>query len=419
MCLVKSPSAQLSTPSASSKYTRRPSLAFQVQQQVQDQDTDEQGLQLPVSLKTLARQGIKVRDFAYESNLPLIPSIPRVRQLVLATRPLKRTKRYFEQSDDVFAVDTRSQSQNATAGLFQAPSLELEQQQDEFVNKSRPLERKSTEPLVIPEREPQRPYRDVGYADLSQRPSGSQASQRSLHYTLTPITPTAVNRTSTFSPASLPFPFPTTKGSTALGSQESELSTDTPLVTPKGSLTWPTITSDVPISQLDNNSSQVPFLVQDTTTYSQQLGSSSSFSQALSDTGAGDAASSLRPTEVAASPPQPLLDLDYLDNDDDAHASSSPSPTPRRRAARTPTDLGQPLTPNAGARRYFLRKHGSPRLDHASSASSPHRRRKPSTKAPAPYPGRVPPITRQAVHAAASGSSGRSPRARPLRKTNV
>ncbi|KAI0005146.1 hypothetical protein BJV74DRAFT_329251 [Russula compacta] len=157
-----SPSAQLPSPSASSKYTRRPSLAFQEQQQGQDQDQDEQGLQLSLSSKTLARQGIKVRDFAYESNLPLIPSIPRVRQLVLGTRPLKRTKRYFEQSDDVFAVDTRSQSQNATAGLFQAPSLESEQQQDECVNKSRPLERKSTEPVVIPEREPQRPYRDVG-----------------------------------------------------------------------------------------------------------------------------------------------------------------------------------------------------------------------------------------------------------------
>jgi len=411
--------------------SRRPSLTFQRQRQDQDQDQEKQS-RLPPSPGLLARHGVKVRDFAYESNLPLIPSIPRVRQLVGA-RPLKRTKRYFEQPDDIFTVDPpSSQSQSAAGVPFQASSLVLDPH--ESVNQSRPLERKSTEPVIIPERESRRPYRDVGFADLSQIPSGSQATQRSLHYTLTPVTPAAITRTSTFSPASLPFPFPLKRKLTLGGSQESESSTDTPLVTPKGSQTWPTITSDVPASQLDNNNnnnnnnngSQAPASVHGPTITYSQLGFSPPFSQAPdTDSGAGtaDDVGSPQPTEVATSPPQPLLDLDGGGGDDDnnACASASPSPSPTRattRAARPLTGPGPPLTPTAGAPRYFLRKHDSPGQDHASTPS-PHRRRKSSTRAPAPYPGRVPPATRQAAHAAASGSSGRSPRARPLRKTAI
>lgn len=410
--LVKSPGAQSSTPTTSfSKYTRRPSLAFQQQSQDQDEEGHHQASQLPPSPGTLARHGIKVRDFAYESTLPLIPSIPRARKVGLGARPLKRTKRYFEQPDDVFTLDTHSQSQGtAGAGLSQALSLE----HLSVINKStkRPLERKSTEPAIIPaEREPQRPYRDVGYADFSQRPSGSQATPRSLRYTLTPTSPTAAAATrttsTTFFPVSLPFPFPATKRLSAGGSQESELSTDTPLITPKGSLTWPSITSDVPASQLDNNNSSQPSaLVQDTMPTYSQLGFSPPFSQAP-DSHHPDTATfgspSPPPHEVLTDPPQPPLD--HLGQ------SSPPSPTRRTRAAR-------PLTPNAGGPRYFLRKHGSPGQDRESSPSL-HRRRKSPTKAPAPYPRRVPPVTRQSAHAVASDSSGRSPRARPLRKSTM
>jgi hypothetical protein len=425
MCLVKSQSAQPTTsPTAtSSTYTRRPSLAFQ-QPQHQDDDDQTKQARLPPSPGTLARHGVKVRDFAYESNLPLIPSIPRVRQLVGA-RPLKRTRRYFEELGDVFTVDTPSQSQSCAAGPFQASLLDLDHQHESasYSSQSRPLERKSTEPIIVPGQgsQQQQLYRDVGYADLSQMPSGSQAAQTSPHHALTPVTPTTVSRTSTLSPAPLSLPFPLTRKSAAAGgSQESESSTDTPLVTPNGSLTWPTITSDLPASQLgtDNNGSQPPALVHDSTiTYSQlQLGLSPPFSQAPdSDSGAAgtttvDAFGSLRPTEVASSPPQPLLDLD-LDggNNAHAHAPSSPSPSPTRL-----TRAAQPLS-SPGGPRYFLRRHGSPRQDHASTPSL-HRT---SMRAPGPYPSRVKPVTRQAAHTAASGSSGRSPRARPLRKTAI
>jgi hypothetical protein len=427
--LVKSPSAQPSTSSTTSfsKYTRRPSLAFQQQKLDQDEERHQQGSQPPLSPGTLARHGIKVRDFAYESNLPLIPSIPRARKVALGARPLKRTKRYFEQPDDVFTVDTHSQSQSATAGpLSQALSQSQESdQQHESVNKSRPLERKSTEPVIIPERESQRPYRDVGYADLSQHPSSSQAVQRSPRHTLTPTTPTAVTRTPTkFSPVSLPFPFPATKRFTAGGgSQESELSTDTPLVTPKGSLTWPSpyITSDLPASQLDNNNSQAPAL--DTMPTYSQLGFSPPFSQAPdshpdTDTATVHAALGSPPTTgVVSNVPQPSLD-----HIDPARGSLPPSPSPSRtrrsRTSRPLTDPGPPLTPNAGGPRYFLRKHGSPGQDRDSSPSL-RRRRKSSMKALAPYPGRVPPVTRQSAHAASSDSPGRSARARPLRKTTT
>ena len=365
----------------------------------------------------MARHGIKVRDFAYESDLPLIPSIPRARKVALGARPLKRTKRYFEQPDDVFTVNTHSQSQNATAGPSQSQESDW---QHEGVNKSRPLERKSTEPVIIPGRESQRPYREVGYADISQHPSSSQAAQRSPRHTLTPTTPTAFTRTPTkFSPISLPFPFPATRRLTTVGgSQESELSTDTPLVTPKSSLTWPSpyITSDLPASQLDNNNSQAPAL-DSMPTYS-QLGFSPPFSQAPdsqpdTDTAVVDAALGSPPTNV----PQPSLD-----HIDPARGSSPPSPSPSRtrrsRISRPLTDPGPLLTPDAGGPRYFLRKHGSPGKDHDSSPSL-RRRRKSSVKALAPYPGRVPPVTRQSAHAASSDSPGRSARSRPLRKATT
>lgn len=426
-----SPSAQTSTSSTASfsTYTRRPSLAFQQQKLDEDQERHQQGSQPPLSPGTLARHGIKARDFAYESNLPLIPSIPRARKVMQGARPLKRTKRYFEQpDDDVFTVDTHSQSQSATAGPLSSQSQEPDQQH-ESLNKSRLLERKSTEPVIIPERESHRPYRDVGYADLSQHPSSSQAAQRSPRHTLTPTTPTAVTRTPTkFSPVSLPFPFPATRRFTVEGdSQESELSTDTPLVTPKGSLTWPTpyITSDVPASQLDNNNSQAPAL--DTMPTYSQLGFSPPFSQAPdshpdtdtdTDTATVDAALRSPPTiEVVSNVPHPSLDPI-----DPARGSPPPSPSPSRtrrsRTSRPLTDPGPPLTPDAGGPRYFLRKNGPQGQDHDSSPSL-RRRRKSSMKALTPYPVRGPPATRQSAHAASSDSPGRSARTRPLRKATT
>ncbi|KAN0126715.1 hypothetical protein V8E52_000355 [Russula decolorans] len=423
------PSAQPSTSSttSSSKYTRRPSLAFQQQKLDQDQERHQQGPQPPFSPGTLARHGIKVRDFAYESNLPLIPSIPRARKVVPGARPLKRTKRYFEQADDIFTVDTHTQSQSATVGsLSQALSQSQESdEQHESASQSRPLERKSTEPVIVPERESQRPYRDVGYADLSQHPSSSQAAQRSPRHPLMPTTPTAVTKTPTkFSPVSLPFPFPATKRLTTEGcSQESELSSDTPLVTPKGSLTWPSpyITSDLPASQLDNSQAHA---LDTMPTYS-QLGPSPPFSQAPdshpdTDTATVDAALGSPPTtEMVPNVPQPSLDhIDPTRGSSPLSPLPSPSRTRRSRTSRPLTDPGPPLTPDAGGPRYFLRKHGSPGQDRDPSPSL-SRRRKSSTKALAPYPGRVPPVTRQSAHAASSDSPGRSARSWPLRKATT
>jgi hypothetical protein len=389
MYLEKSQSVQLPSPStSSSNYTRRPSLATQQQQRLQQ----SQEAQLPSSPGPLAHHGIKVRDFAYESDLPLIPSIPRVRQLVLAARPLKRAKRRIEELDDVFMVDTQSQSQSGAAESFRLSSLEPDPDTSErSVNQSKPLERKTTEPVIIPERQRQHLFRDVRYPDLSQHASSSQALQRGVRHALTPISPTT-NRLSTFSPTPLPFPFPTTSHGPVGDSQETEQSTDTdtPLVTPSNSLTWPIITGDVPVSQLDNNSvSQLP--VAEDTTYS-QLGFSSPLSQAFDD--------------------DSHTDMDDKDN------LGSPQPT---EPASGPPD---PAPPTA-APRYFLRKHGLPGQDPASPPSSPRRRRKSSTKAKAPpspsqYPSRgSAALTRQAMHAAASGSSGPSLRSRPLRKATI
>jgi hypothetical protein len=410
MCPVKSPSAQSSNPTTPpSKYTaRRPSLATQQQQQKLRQES-----QLQFSPEVLARHGIKVRDFAYESNLPSIPSIPRVRQLSLAARPLKRTKRQNEQPDDVFANDARSQSQSDPANPFRASLLELDSTTGGIPNKSMPLERKSTEPVIIPERQRQRPFRDVGYVDLSQRASSSQTVQKSPLNTPTPVTPTP-NRFRTSPPTALPFPFPISFHGLAGESQGTEPSIDTPLATPKGSLTWPTITSDVPASQLDGDS-QPP--VPEDTTYS-QLGFSAPSSQALDCN--PDLGSSPRPTEPASSPLQPPPRR--LNG---ARASSPLSPSAGNRARGSRTGPGAP-TPDQNVAaatttpRYFLRKHGAPAQSPATSPASPHRKRvSSSSKMAARYPGRVPAVTRQAAHAAVSGSGGRSSHARPLRKATL
>ena len=410
MCPVKSPSAQSSNPTTPSKYTgRRPSLATQQRQQQQRQES-----QLQFSPEVLARHGIKVRDFAYESNLPSIPSIPRVRQLSLAARPLKRTKRQNEQSDDVFANDAGSQSQSDAANPFRASLLELDGMTGGVPNESKPLERKSTEPVIIPVRQRQRPFRDVGYVDLSQHASSSQTVQKSPLNTPTPVTPTP-NRFRISPPTALSFPFPTSFHGLAGESQGTVSSIDTPLATPKGSLTWPTITSDVLASQLDGDSQ--PPIVKDTT-YS-QLGFSAPSSQALGSS--PDLGSSPRPTEPASSPLQPPPRR--LNG---ARASSPLSPSAGNHARGSRTGLGAP-TPGqnsvaaATTPRYFLRKHGTPAQSPATSPASPHRNRvsSSSSKVTTRYPGRVPAVTRQAAHAAVSGSGGRSSHARPLRKTTL
>lgn len=415
-----SPSAQSPNPSTPpSKYARRPSLANQQRQQ---QQRHESQLQFPP--ESLARHGIKVRDFAYESDLPLIPSIPRVRQLSLVARPLKRTKRQNEQSDDIFAIDARSQSQSDAPNPFRGSLLEPGHDHvttGGILKKLKPLERKLTEPAVIPERQPQRPFRDVGYADLSQHASSSRALQKSPLNTPTPATPTH-NRFHTSSPAALPFPSPTTFHGLAGESQGTDPSIDTPLATPKGSLTWPTITSDVPASQLDGSSQ--PTVLEDTT-YS-QLGFSAPSSQALDsnpDLGGTDPLSpcSPRPTEPASSPSQPPPRR--LNG---TRASSPLSPSPRNRALRPGAKTrGTPLPGQNAAStttpRYFLRKHGTP-AQAAVSPASPHRRKRvsSSSKATARYPGGVPAVTRQSAHAAVPASGGRrSSHARPLRKTTL
>ncbi|KAI0307036.1 hypothetical protein B0F90DRAFT_1813861 [Multifurca ochricompacta] len=122
------PTAQLSSPSTSSDYTRRPSLAIR----------QRQGPQPQISPEWLARHGIKVRDFAYDSNLTVIPQV------------------------------RHSHRQSGDAEHIRASLLETDQDTGEkTANKSSPLGPESTEPVFIPKQQRQRPFRDAGYFDLS------------------------------------------------------------------------------------------------------------------------------------------------------------------------------------------------------------------------------------------------------------
>ncbi|KAI0268120.1 hypothetical protein BC834DRAFT_867966 [Gloeopeniophorella convolvens] len=380
-----SPSARWPSPSASAaNYTRRTSLATHSQQPAP---------QPQLSVQELARHGIKVRDFAYESNLPSIPSIPRIRQPVPNARPLKRLKRQSDPLDEVFPAISASQSQSDTAGpSSQTSSIDWEEDTgDENADKAKRLERKSTEPIVPPaSQQRQRLFRDAVYADLSQPPSGSQPSARALQYAPTPVSPTLnfarpfhelEQQRLLYGPDTLRDP----------DSQEIEPHVNTPLVTPQGSLTWPTATSDMPAPQA------LPPAPTPADMTPLQPGFSLPFPQ---PPGGG----SPRPaTEPATSPHHPRT----------RRASTPPSPSPRRERV----GQSQPSPPSAAAEpptpRYFLRKRG-PAQEFVPVAvpagPAPRCRRKSAKKAEAPYTTRMPSLTRQAA------SASESPRARPVRK---
>ncbi|KAH9971738.1 hypothetical protein BGW80DRAFT_432779 [Lactifluus volemus] len=202
------------------------------------------------------------------------------------------------------------------------------------------------------------------------------------------LTTSTTNRLSTFSPTPLPFPFPTISHALIEESQETEQLVDTPLITPSGSLTWPTISSDVPVFELDNNALSYPQL-------KIRPIRSSVFLPHLPRHSAtryrrcpfrGGCLDSPRPTEPASSLPQPPLLPVHLPN---ARASSPPSPSPYNRALRPvlatglgPSDLPLPILSDAPASapapRYFLstaRRGKTPRrhnlLLHSVDANYP------------------------------------------------
>lgn len=179
------------------------------------------------TVEMLQSLGIQVRDFAYESTLPPIASIPRVpRQIQPSARPLKRTSRDWEEEHGASSRPSHPQfgreATNACTVTDRKPNS---------------LVRRPTEPLEfdLPASMPM-----MGCADLS-RPFllGSQLPFHTSHHT-PPKTPSASPPTSPL------FGLPSQEES-----QESEL-----VMTPIGAESWHIEdTSSIPASQLDTDCS--------------------------------------------------------------------------------------------------------------------------------------------------------------------
>ncbi|KAF7981679.1 hypothetical protein HWV62_32230 [Athelia sp. TMB] len=285
-----------------------------------------------VTAAELAKLGIKVRDFAYESVLPPIP--PYIRghraptQVIVGPAPAPRTRRTEDDDDD--------NSLHAGPSHRKPLSSNKPASQTKGKGKARSLERESTEPednQVLP------PTRERGYADLTEYHSASQSQPRRHHAPQTPpaFAPLHTNSQSqsTWAPeyssqsqSTPPFEY----------SQESNY-IDTPLVTPNGSLQWLEldIGSAAP-SQMDTDSQLPPA---ELISYS-QLGFSPFESQ----------------MESQSQPPMPPL----------IHTNSSPLSAP-------PHSPLPSASPAPGVRQR-------PSLDRATSSPSPARASQPQSRSP-------------------------------------
>ncbi|KAI0053673.1 hypothetical protein FA95DRAFT_1552180 [Auriscalpium vulgare] len=367
----------------------------------------------PPSLEQLAAENIKVRDFAYESMLPPLPSIPRFRLAMpfvqqgqkggLGPRPLKRLKSRhdYDPDEDPFVLTTSNG--------------------EDLSSKSKPLSRKSTEPILAPEEysQPQEPdgvfARRPGFSDLA--------------YYSPPPRPSATPRP-LLSPQRA-MPLATTF---LMESQEESQGPDTPLVTPAGSLLWPAPvldTSAIPASQLDSES-QVPVQEDDVSYsqlgFSQPFSDSQAFSQGPSSPDHQGAGSSTPNrtfrspcpspdgkrlafgAQAVATPASPLSSPGLSPAHD---GIPSPSTSPRPHLTTPPPPYTSPNGNGASPSRYFLRKRASPSSPASRNGTTMSPRRRKSAKPPMMLAA----VTRQSAHAVNPKSLRDSPRARPLRKS--
>ncbi|KAI0068564.1 hypothetical protein BV25DRAFT_1817429 [Artomyces pyxidatus] len=381
------------------------------------------------SPELLAQMNVKVRDFAYESKLPPIPSIPRVRLQQPDQRPLKRLKLQRDDRENPFSQRARQLNGGAEVG----PAVRI----------GRPLERKSTEPVLIPTGTTHHgPTRAMGFLDLSEYsgvafprlaglPHSPPASRHEQDSEFLTGSPGAAGPSRTTRPQLPPLSFPGYPSQPPLGdSQESDLQVDTPLITPVGSVQWPIVdTSEIPTSQLDTESQQP---AQDDVTYSQLGFSQQPFSQpseSQMDCPVASAHTSPARTERSGCPsPDTKRTLAAAGPATPYSPRSSPAPLAGLHPpavpgsfrcfpefpALPPTPSDSPHSPPS---RYFLRKRAnSPSASTSAGAVLPSPRRK-AQKLPSPLRTRLAAVTRQSSHSRSPKSSRQSPRARPLKKT--
>ncbi|KZT71458.1 hypothetical protein DAEQUDRAFT_763690 [Daedalea quercina L-15889] len=300
----------------------------------------------------LAECGIKTRDFAYESKLPPIRSVPHipVQRVRPRASPLKRKRQEDDEPADDYEGQTFSfdaEKGGTTIGLRPR-------------KKPRQVERTPTEPADIEEPPPAvspQPMRTYGYANM---PSFVRRPRR----TLRPASQARTPPRATPSPTSAPVAGPSqavgdvspSQGESQGTSQDTDGWVPTPLMTPQGSLHERVdVSSAIPASQLDTPSGLPP---PEDVTYS-QLGFTPDRS----------------PSQVprrCSPPPSPIRALAFTPTSGTPSGSSPspPSPPPaRRRRAPAPAsantrgslrktrqhDVSEPTT-SVRTSRYNLRE---------------------------------------------------------------
>ncbi|KAH8094844.1 hypothetical protein BXZ70DRAFT_339380 [Cristinia sonorae] len=218
-------------------------------------------------IDVLVKMGIKVRDFAYESTLPPISSVP---QFVGGLRSLKREREAYEEEDKPFAGTSRSTAKGTN---------------DTATKKAKGLARELTEPVVPqPNSDQTALTRHTGFLQFGPSLSTLNPDRNHSNHPITPRRQHAFPM-SPLSRTPLAAPSWISASQRDPESQDSETWIDTPLATPVASQQWRVIdTSAIPASQLDSNSqqpvpedvtlSQLGFTLEPSQQYSQDAGPS-------------------------------------------------------------------------------------------------------------------------------------------------
>ncbi|KAI0677341.1 hypothetical protein C8Q78DRAFT_1002334 [Trametes maxima] len=206
------------------------------------------------AVATLATHGIHVRDFAYETTLPPVTPVPRFTvQTQPRARLLKRTRDMTEgnegeESDVEDPTIPRTWYIDANGTGVSRPSR--------YRKKTLALARTLTEPLDEVPASQGFNTREGGFvahpSEFQRINSHTTDRIQDAPVPTTPHKPFRHAQTASLSPLTITGQVFPSQPSQQGESQETESWVDTPLVTPNGSLQWPTVqnTSGVPASQL-------------------------------------------------------------------------------------------------------------------------------------------------------------------------
>ncbi|OJT05339.1 hypothetical protein TRAPUB_3780 [Trametes pubescens] len=221
------------------------------------------GLDQSSHVALLATCGITVRDFAYETTLPPVTTVPRFSvQTQPRLRTLKRTRDMLRGNTDGEESDVEDPSIPRTwyidsngAGVSRS---------SRFRKRAQALGRTLTEPAdEDPAPSQGLNTREGGFAlPLAPRAVSPAGPSQGAQCPTTPHRPRRQAQTTSLSPLAITNNVSPSQVSQQGESQETEPWIDTPLVTPNGSLQWPLPavqnTSAIPASQLESILPQLP-----------------------------------------------------------------------------------------------------------------------------------------------------------------